>query len=64
MTPAQFRQWRERCGYSSWVAVAHDLRLTERAVKQYATLDQTKTSWRPIPASIERLCELLEHYLI
>ena len=26
MTPADFRDWRERCGYPSWEAVALDLR--------------------------------------
>ena len=54
MTNLEFRAWRERCGYSSWVAVAHDLRLGRRTVKSYASGE------RPVPGAIARLCELIE----
>ena len=54
MTNTEFRAWRERCGYSSWVAVASDLRLGLRTVKSYASGE------RPVPNSTERLCELVE----
>lgn len=57
MTSLDFRAWRERCGYSSWKAVAHDLCLGLRTVKSYASGE------RPVPRSIELLAYYVEEGL-
>jgi hypothetical protein len=60
MTPAEFRAWRERCGYPSWDAVALALGKDVGSVKRYAVLDTTKSHARPIPTTVEFLCRELE----
>ncbi len=59
MTPADFRAWRDRCGYPTWAAVALDLGLELRSVMRYAAPVTSKTH-QPIPPHIKITCALLE----
>ncbi len=59
MTPLEFRNWRERCGFPSWRAVALKLGITERSVKRYAAPETAKTH-QPIPEHIKAHCETID----
>ena len=54
MTPTEFRSWRDRCGLSSWEAVAVATRTSLRTVYAY------QRGERPIPGVYALACEAVE----